>query len=140
MASNLAGCVAVLPSLLDFRPESYGLPPFHDTVSGVVPLHPAWRLKGPVVKGFGRGSRELGIPTANLEATALQVWSLMACILGSVHTQKLISIASILESMRSQRRRVSSGRGNSNVQMPTLYTFWQFFVPVLSVSQNARLL
>eukprot|EP00854_Cymbomonas_tetramitiformis_P002360 gene2360-3090_t len=29
------------------------------------------RCKGPVVKGFGRGSKMLGIPTANLEAEAL---------------------------------------------------------------------
>jgi len=28
-------------------------------------------LKGPVVKGFGRGSKELGIPTANLDAELL---------------------------------------------------------------------
>lgn len=29
------------------------------------------RLAGAVVKGFGRGSRELGVPTANLDAAAL---------------------------------------------------------------------
>jgi riboflavin kinase len=28
-------------------------------------------LRGPVIKGFGRGSKELGIPTANLDAEAL---------------------------------------------------------------------
>ena len=28
-------------------------------------------LRGPVVKGFGRGSKSLGIPTANLDAAAL---------------------------------------------------------------------
>ncbi len=28
-------------------------------------------MKGAVVKGFGRGSKELGIPTANLDADAL---------------------------------------------------------------------
>lgn len=63
----------MLQSLLDFRPETYGLPPFDDLVSGVVPLHPEWQLKGEVIKGFGRGSRELGIPTANLDTIALQV-------------------------------------------------------------------
>jgi riboflavin kinase len=31
------------------------------------PLH----LRGTVIKGFGRGSRELGIPTANLDAESL---------------------------------------------------------------------
>ncbi|PGH12543.1 hypothetical protein AJ80_06704 [Polytolypa hystricis UAMH7299] len=29
------------------------------------------RLSGPVIKGFGRGSKELGIPTANIPADAL---------------------------------------------------------------------
>ena len=69
-----SGCCAVLPSLLDFRPEQYGLPPFEDAICGeVVPIQPAWRIRGTVVKGFGRGSRELGIPTANLDSEALQV-------------------------------------------------------------------
>lgn len=68
-----AGCCSVLPSLLDFKPEQYGLPAFEDMISGVVPLEPVWRLKGKVVKGFGRGSKELGIPTANLDAASLQV-------------------------------------------------------------------
>lgn len=67
-----AGCCSVLPSLLDFKPEQYGLPPFEDLISGVVPLEPIWKLKGKVVKGFGRGSKELGIPTANLDAASLQ--------------------------------------------------------------------
>lgn len=36
----------MLPSLYDFRPESYGLPPFADTLAhGVVPVEPPWRLK-----------------------------------------------------------------------------------------------
>ena len=65
----------MLPSLLDFKPEQYGLPPFEDMISGVVPLEPVWKLKGKVVKGFGRGSKELGIPTANLDAGSLQVMS-----------------------------------------------------------------
>ena len=68
-----AGCCSVLPSLLDFKPEQYGLPAFEDMINGVVPLEPVWRLKGKVVKGFGRGSKELGIPTANLDAASLQV-------------------------------------------------------------------
>jgi riboflavin kinase len=46
----------LLPSLLDVRPEEYGLPPFDDYVHSTVPLEIPWRLKGPVVKGFGRGS------------------------------------------------------------------------------------
>lgn len=31
------------------------------------------RLSGPVVKGFGRGSKELGIPTANIPIAGLSV-------------------------------------------------------------------
>ena len=73
---GFAGCVEMLKSLLDFNPETYGLPRFEDTVCGVVPLHPIWHLKGPVVRGFGRGSKDLGIPTANIETIALQVWML----------------------------------------------------------------
>ncbi|KAL3146054.1 hypothetical protein ABBQ38_015405 [Trebouxia sp. C0009 RCD-2024] len=67
-----AGCCSVLPSLLDFKPEQYGLPAFEDLIRGVIPLEPVWKLKGKVVKGFGRGSKELGIPTANLDAASLQ--------------------------------------------------------------------
>ena len=35
------------------------------------PLAAPVLLRGPVVKGFGRGSKELGIPTANLDIDAL---------------------------------------------------------------------
>ena len=31
------------------------------------------RIEGPVIKGFGRGSRELGIPTANIPIEGLSV-------------------------------------------------------------------
>ncbi|PIA42420.1 hypothetical protein AQUCO_02000104v1 [Aquilegia coerulea] len=41
----------VINSLLDLQPEKWGLPPFLD-----------W-IEGPVIKGFGRGSKVLGIPT-----------------------------------------------------------------------------
>lgn len=38
----------------------------------VIPVEPPWQLRGTVVKGFGRGSKELGIPTANLDSASLQ--------------------------------------------------------------------
>lgn len=66
-----AGCCRVLPSLLDVRPEEFGLPPFTDQIEGTVRLDPVWRLRGTVVRGFGRGSKELGIPTANLDSASL---------------------------------------------------------------------
>ncbi|PON53084.1 HAD hydrolase, subfamily IA [Parasponia andersonii] len=55
----------VINSLLDLRPEKWGLPPFQDWVEDTLPLEP-WNICGPVIKGFGRGSKVLGIPTANL--------------------------------------------------------------------------
>lgn len=55
----------VINSLLDFQPEKWGLPAFEDWVEGALPIEP-WYIGGPVIKGFGRGSKVLGIPTANL--------------------------------------------------------------------------
>lgn len=52
------GCkCTILASLLDFLPSDFGLQPFTDFVEGTVPLCDPWRIKGPVVKGFGRGSK-----------------------------------------------------------------------------------
>ncbi|KAF9687165.1 hypothetical protein SADUNF_Sadunf02G0065400 [Salix dunnii] len=55
----------VINSLLDLKPELWGLPPFEDWMESALPIEP-WHIGGPVVKGFGRGSKVLGIPTANL--------------------------------------------------------------------------
>ncbi|KAF7803546.1 bifunctional riboflavin kinase/FMN phosphatase [Senna tora] len=55
----------VINSLLDLQLEKWGLPPFEDWVEGTLPIDP-WCIGGPVIKGFGRGSKVLGIPTANL--------------------------------------------------------------------------
>ncbi|XP_010686287.1 bifunctional riboflavin kinase/FMN phosphatase isoform X1 [Beta vulgaris subsp. vulgaris] len=55
----------VINSLFDFRPEQWSLPPFEDWIEGTLPVEP-WHIGGPVIKGFGRGSKVLGIPTANL--------------------------------------------------------------------------
>ncbi|KAJ3682415.1 hypothetical protein LUZ60_014988 [Juncus effusus] len=57
----------VLNSLLDLQPEKWGLPAFEDRVEGTLPIEP-WFIGGPVIKGFGRGSKILGVPTANLPA------------------------------------------------------------------------
>lgn len=55
----------VISSLLDLAPEKWGLPPFQDWIQSTLPIDP-WYMRGPVIKGFGRGSKVLGIPTANL--------------------------------------------------------------------------
>ncbi|OAY26093.1 bifunctional riboflavin kinase/FMN phosphatase isoform X1 [Manihot esculenta] len=55
----------VINSLLDLQPENWGLPAFKDWIEGTLPMEP-WHVGGPVIKGFGRGSKVLGIPTANL--------------------------------------------------------------------------
>ncbi|KAM0822867.1 hypothetical protein ACQ4PT_071236 [Festuca glaucescens] len=44
-----------------------GLTPFVDWIEDTLPIEP-WFISGPVIKGYGRGSRVLGIPTANLPA------------------------------------------------------------------------
>ena len=46
---------------------------------GVVPVVP-WRVKGAVVRGFGRGSKTLGIPTANLPPEAWDQVSTLTCV------------------------------------------------------------
>ncbi|XP_021661042.2 bifunctional riboflavin kinase/FMN phosphatase isoform X2 [Hevea brasiliensis] len=55
----------VINSLLDLRTEKWGLPAFEDWIEGTLPVEP-WHIGGPVIKGFGRGSKVLGIPTANI--------------------------------------------------------------------------
>lgn len=70
--SKGGGVSEVLPSLLAWDPTRYGLPAFKDLIESVIPLNPAFYIKGKVVKGFGRGSKELGIPTANVDADALR--------------------------------------------------------------------
>ena len=68
----------VIHSLYDLDLERYGLPAFTDRIAvgdgssdRVLPVPPVV-MRGPVVKGFGRGSRVLGIPTANLDVTPLK--------------------------------------------------------------------
>ncbi|XP_019163161.1 PREDICTED: bifunctional riboflavin kinase/FMN phosphatase-like [Ipomoea nil] len=58
----------VINSLLDLHPEKWGIPAFQDWVEGTLPIE-NWHIGGPVVRGFGRGSKVLGIPTANLSTT-----------------------------------------------------------------------
>lgn len=55
----------VINSLLDLQLEKWGLPAFQDFIEGTLPIEP-WHIGGPVIKGYGRGSKVLGIPTANL--------------------------------------------------------------------------
>ena len=43
-----------------------------DLVGETIPMHPVLRIKGTVVKGFGRGSKDLGVPTANVDADSLR--------------------------------------------------------------------
>ncbi|KAK1375252.1 Riboflavin kinase [Heracleum sosnowskyi] len=59
-------------SLLDLQPEKWGLPPFQDWIESTLPIEP-WYIGGPVIKGFGRGSKVLGIPTANISTKKYSV-------------------------------------------------------------------
>lgn len=69
----------VLRSLLDCDLAHFGLPPFADRVLGSLPLAAPLRFKGEVIRGFGRGSKVLGIPTANLDASKLGIGAAHAC-------------------------------------------------------------
>ena len=40
-------------------------------------------LSGDVTTGFGRGSKQMGVPTANLPPAPLQVWSTPICCVSS---------------------------------------------------------
>lgn len=71
-AYRTAGACEVLKSLLDARPERHGLRPFGDLVGGVAAPVEAWRVAGEVIKGFGRGGKDIGCPTANLPTEALE--------------------------------------------------------------------
>ena len=64
---TLTGVVGLLPSLLAFDPALYGLKPFDDLIHGIIPVIPPLHIGGRVVKGFGRGSKELGIPTGAVQ-------------------------------------------------------------------------
>ena len=86
-----SGADSIIKSLYDFQPERWGLPGFEDYLDvqvkdtagetqepethQILPLHPAINLGGPVVKGFGRGSKTLGVPTANLEIGPIKLES-----------------------------------------------------------------
>jgi len=65
--------ISSLTSLLEFSPEMYGLTPFDDSISQCIPmsLDGVWKISGHVVKGFGRGSKQLGIPTANVDSLSV---------------------------------------------------------------------
>lgn len=94
-----AGADQTIRSLYDLDLSLWGLPPFRDrvdvalkkaapsntkadgndvrvsdavVVESVLPLSPAVRLGGPVVRGFGRGSKTLGVPTANLDVAPIK--------------------------------------------------------------------
>ncbi|PVI05554.1 riboflavin kinase [Periconia macrospinosa] len=50
-------------------------PATRDPIAGPPTPEPPYplKLRGPVIKGFGRGSRELGIPTANIPLSGLSI-------------------------------------------------------------------
>ena len=67
-----------LHSLYDLNLSKWELPAFNDWIpvasdvsEQVLPVPPVV-MRGPVVKGFGRGSKMLGIPTANLDIVPLK--------------------------------------------------------------------
>jgi len=69
---------AIHQSLLEFDPELFEIPAYSDTIHRTVPRDPVMRLQSQVVHGFGRGSKELGIPTANMKTDEL-LSGLLSC-------------------------------------------------------------
>ena len=71
----------LIRSLYDLDTKRWGLPAFDDwkelvpgmSLDRYLPLATPIRMAGPVVKGFGRGSKMLGIPTANLDVAPLKL-------------------------------------------------------------------
>ncbi|EEH52958.1 uncharacterized protein MICPUCDRAFT_36086 [Micromonas pusilla CCMP1545] len=75
-----AGADVVISSLYDldfaaFLPAGSDWIAHETLLDPVLPLPEIVRVGGAVVKGFGRGSKVLGIPTANLDATPLKLQS-----------------------------------------------------------------
>ena len=73
--SSLFSPRPVPPPLAPPRPSPYLAPPPRppaDRIGETIPMHPAICIRGTVVTGFGRGSRQLGIPTANIDADSLR--------------------------------------------------------------------
>lgn len=66
-------------------------------VEGTLPLEP-WYIGGPVIKGFGRGSKVLGIPTGVVESIFFILWliqpdfSLFDVSLSGAHSFKLLMV------------------------------------------------
>lgn len=100
-----ASRITRLTTLLEFDPAPFGLDAFGDGIEGTVPFglnaDSVIRIRGQVVTGFGRGSKTLGIPTANVETMAVSKvlpgaatgiffgWASLACFPGEVYATAL---------------------------------------------------
>ena len=94
-----------LATLLEFDPGLFGLNAFADRIEGTVPFgldaDSVIRIRGKVVTGFGRGSKTLGIPTANVDTMSVARvvpgaatgiffgWASLACFPGEVYATAL---------------------------------------------------
>lgn len=111
-----------LLSLYSADPAAWGLPPFADLVRRTVPRLPALRLVGEVIRGFGRGSKELGIPTANLPADAYaELLSGAAC--GIYHGFAQVGDGPVLKMVTSVGRNPFYGNSAKTVEPHILHTF-----------------
>ena len=91
--------------MLEFDPGLFGLNAFADRIEGTVPFgldaDSVIRIRGKVVTGFGRGSKTLGIPTANVDTMSVARvvpgaatgiffgWASLACFPGEVYATAL---------------------------------------------------
>lgn len=114
-----------MTSLLEFDPSLLGLPPFTDLIQHTVPMPPL-RLQGEVIRGFGRGSRELGIPTANLPASAFsQLLHNSTC--GIYHGFAQVDDGPVHKMVTSIGRNPYYGNRDKTIEPHILHTFPEDF-------------
>jgi riboflavin kinase len=111
-----------LLSLYQVDPSAWGFEPFADLVRATVPREPPLRLTGTVVRGFGRGSKELGIPTANLPADAYaELIGATTC--GIYHGWAQVDDGPVLKMVTSVGRNPYYANETKTVEPHILYTF-----------------
>ncbi|KAK2807330.1 hypothetical protein FQN50_005485 [Emmonsiellopsis sp. PD_5] len=97
--------------------------------SGPEPPFPM-KLSGPVIKGFGRGSKELGIPTANIPPDSLSAY-------GDVESGVYYGVAALDPAMFKYSRTSASDEGKkSAADADAAATEATIFPCVLSIGYN----
>ncbi|PGH36554.1 riboflavin kinase [[Emmonsia] crescens] len=90
------------------------------------------KLSGPVIKGFGRGSKELGIPTANIPPDSLSPY-------GDVESGVYYGVAALDPSKFKYKQGSNENQANGSIKTPTTESKSEnenVFPCVLSIGYN----